>query len=600
MKKFTTIAAAALLAVTATFGVTSCKKDKDSGSDSTSANKTGTPPAFTYLYNTGSGHQTIGEYLQGALKTAGLTLNLENQEWKTFLNTRKDGNYTIARNGWLADYSDPICFLDMWTTNSGNNDVQFGKGAHKDLKMYNLDLTKFGGSKVENATWAETYDVLIDKINKEQDNDKRYEMMHMAEDMLMDTGCIVPLYFYTDIYMINQSVSGFYSNPLGYKYFQKTTVNGSGEKIDVCIASEPDSIDPAKNSAVDGATMLAHLFSGLAKWDQNPSTGKLEIVADAATELGAGVANSDGTTTYTYTLKDNTWSNGEKVTAADYVYSWKRAASKTLGADYEYMFGPIKGYGEADVDGLAPLAVEAVDEKTLKVTLTTDVAYWEELLAFPVYFPVYKNVVSSDSWATDPSTYVSNGAYKLTEWNHNSSITLEKRDDYYDASSVTMKKIVFNLSDDDNAMLTNYKSGAWQLIDSVPTAEISTLKKDYPNEFKVAGQIGTYYLCWNINADILPKDSSLTGVEKEKAQAEIRKAISLLLDRNYIVEEIGKAGQVAASSFVAMGMTNPDGTEFYKTAGHNDGYVGYYDVSEDAYESNCKEALSILKKYYTL
>ena len=182
-------------------------------------------PTITYLYNTSDGHKAIGEYLQAALANVGITMNLENQEWNTFLNTRKEGKYSIARNGWLADYNDPICFLDMWTSNSGNNDVQYGKGAHADLKMYDLDLTKWGYDvKVEDGTWAETYDVLISTIKSCTDSAKRYEMMHLAEDILMDTGCIVPLYFYTDLYMVDDKLEGFYSNPLGYKYFMYTTI----------------------------------------------------------------------------------------------------------------------------------------------------------------------------------------------------------------------------------------------------------------------------------------------------------------------------------------------------------------------------------------
>ena len=181
-------------------------------------------PSMTYLYNTSDSHKAIGEYLQSALASVGITMNLENQEWNTFLNTRKNGEYSIARNGWLADYNDPICFLDMWTTVSGNNDVQYGKGEHAELAMFNLDLTPYGGEKVENGTWAETYDVLIAKIKATTDNETRFELMHMAEDMLMATGAICPLYFYTDIYMIDESVDGFFANPLGYKYFMYCTV----------------------------------------------------------------------------------------------------------------------------------------------------------------------------------------------------------------------------------------------------------------------------------------------------------------------------------------------------------------------------------------
>ena len=113
----------------------------------------------------------------------------------------------------------------MWITASGNNDVQYGKGAHADLAMYNLDLTALGYNvNVTNGTWSETYDVLISLIKSETNNEKRYQLMHIAEDMLMATGCITPIYFYTDMYMIKDNIEGFFSNPLGYKYFMYTTV----------------------------------------------------------------------------------------------------------------------------------------------------------------------------------------------------------------------------------------------------------------------------------------------------------------------------------------------------------------------------------------
>ena len=366
----------------------------------------------------------------------------------------------------------------------------------------------------------------------------------------------------------------------------------SADKLNVCLASEPDSIDPALNSAVDGGTMCSHLFAGLAKWDQD-ADGHLVIMPDCATELVEGVENEDGTVTYTYTLRDGLkWSDGQDLTAGDFAFAWKRAASTALGADYGYMFEVIKGYPDE-------LAVEATDDKTLVVTLNNAVAYWNELMAFPTYYPVREDVVANEGWATDPSTYISNGAYTMTGWTHNSVITLTKNDSYWNADAVTMKEINFYLSDDANNMLSNFKNGEWLLIDDVPTNEIPSLKENYPDEFKVAGQIGTYYVCWNINEEILPAGCTLTGAEAENAKEEIRNAITLLFDRNYIVEEIGQAGQVPASSFVAMGMTDADGSQFYENAGHNDGFVGYYDVSEDAYESNYETAIETLKKYYT-
>ena len=374
----------------------------------------------------------------------------------------------------------------------------------------------------------------------------------------------------------------------------ETTVDAN--VLNVSIASEPASLDPALNSAVDGATMLVHLFSGLAKFEQK-ADGSLELVPDAATELPEGVVNEDGTVTYTYTLRDGMkWSDGEPVTANDFVFAWNRAASDDLAADYGYMFEVVDGYDEVAGGEADSMNIEATDDKTIVVTLKNSITYWNELLAFPAYFPVREDVVANESWATDPSTYVCNGAYTMSDWSHNSVITLKKNDNYFDADSITMPEINFYLSDDANNMLTNFENGSWQMIDDVPTNEIAALKEAYPDEFVVAGQLGTYYVCWNINEDILPEGSGLSGKEAEDARAEIRNAVSLLFDRNYIVDEIGQAGQVPAASFVAMGLTDADGKEFRENA--NGGKGGYYAVDTASLQSNFDAAIEVLKKYY--
>ncbi len=406
--------------------------------------------------------------------------------------------------------------------------------------------------------------------------------------------------------------------------FTLAACGGNGKKeiatdvLPVCLASEPNNIDPALNSTVDGATMVAHLFSGLAKWAQDEN-GKLAIVADCAEELTEGVVNKDGTVTYTYKLKDGlTWSDGKALTASDFVFAWNRAASPSLGADYGYMFELVEGYekmnelkesGEVDNEGNpimvpvypdAKLNVKAPDDKTIVITIVNEVNYWNELLAFPTYYPVREDVVANESWATDPSTYVSNGPYKMTGWEHNSVITLEKNENFFDADKVTMPTIKFYLSDDANNMLTNFKNSDWLLIDDVPTNEMATLKNDYEGEYFVTGQLGTYYACWNINEEILPDSSELKGAEAEAAKQEIRNAIGLIIDRNHIVNQVSQAGELPASSFVAMGLTNPDGTEFYKTANSTeDDFDGYFNTADEAYEANYASAIEVLKKYYT-
>ena len=154
-------------------------------------------PSIEYLYNTGTGHQAIGEALQDMWSKIGVKVTLASQEWNTFLNTRKNGDYQVARNGWLADYNDPISYLDMWITESGNNDAQWSN---------------------------KEYDELIKKVKASSDPAERYELMHKAEDIIFSEWMLNPIYYYVDLYLLNPKVEGFYSSPLGYKYFMYSTI----------------------------------------------------------------------------------------------------------------------------------------------------------------------------------------------------------------------------------------------------------------------------------------------------------------------------------------------------------------------------------------
>ena len=441
-------------------------------------------PTLTYLYNTAESHKAVGEYLQALYAGVGIELRLENQEWNTFLSTRAGREYDIARNGWVADYTDPSCFLELFTSDSGNNDIGFGTGKHQSAMLFSVDLTDLGYDvKVENGTWAQTYDVLIDLSHKAGDQSIRYELLHRAERLLMQTGAVCPIYFDTDVYMLSDKVSGVYLNPLGNKFFTESNLQGGGD-ISVCLASEPESMDPGRCSTVDGATMLCHLFSGLAKW-----TAEGTVAADCAEELVLPEMMADGSVRYTYTLKEGlTWSDGSKLTAGDFVYAWDRAASPALGSDYGYLMKIVE-------------KATALDDRTLEVILKGNIPYWNQLLAFPTFFPVKQGL--AENWATNADTFVSNGAYTMDSWRHDSRITLTKRPGY--RGRVTMEKINFYLSDDANNMLTNYKNGTWLLIDTLPTNEIALLKKQYPTEFKTADKLGTYYVCFNINKSLKPK-----------------------------------------------------------------------------------------------
>ncbi len=436
-----------------------------------------------------------------------------------------------------------------------------------------------GADYVDPLTEWSTYDDLIAAIKSETDSAKRAEMMHEAEDILMSTYCVIPLYYYNDVYMLKSYVSGVYSNPFATKFFQYTKLANGSDTLRVCLASEPDYLDPALNSTVDGACLAAASFSGLYSYD---STGK------TAPACATGYTVSDDGLVYTVTLKSGLkWSDGSDLTASDFVYSWKRASSAETGADYAYMFSGFDGY-----DTEEGVNVVAVDDVTLVFTLSAPCAYMEDLMAFPTFFPVKQSAVESYSdWKTSPggwcqeAGFVSNGPFVCTGWNHDVSMTYEKNPYWYDADSVTINKIEFMLSADDNAIYAAYNAGDLDLADSVPTDAIADLLASGNSEFHIVDELGTYYVAFNC------KSSLFEGMTAAQAAC-VREAFSILIDRDYICETIGQTGQVAANSFIPLGMADGNGGVFKASA--EDGYYDAYAINNDPAGTTAK-AIALLE-----
>ncbi len=328
--------------------------------------------------------------------------------------------------------------------------------------------------------------------------------------------------------------------------FAEDTASDEGFNLNLCIASEPQTIDPALNSAVDGAIMCNHMFEGLAKW-VNDGEGNA-VTAPGQAESWEKTENEDGTVTYTVKLRDGIkWSDGQAVTAGDFVYAWQRLANPETAADYCYMIDMVKGY-DAIADGSADpstLGITAVDDQTLQIDLTYDCPYFEEIMAFPATFPVRQDMVeSSDNWTFDPSTYIGNGPYKMTEWSHNAYISMEKNENYYDYENLGPDTIKFTLLDDNNAMLKGYNNGELDFIENLPVDEIPTYLAS--GELEIGDYLGTYYVCFNTEDEVF-------------SDPNIRKAFSLVIDRNYIVENVSQAGEVPADGYVPNGVNDAAG-----------------------------------------
>ena len=339
---------------------------------------------------------------------------------------------------------------------------------------------------------------------------------------------------------------------------EATTTNAETNVLNINLASEPDYLDPALNSYVDGGCLAVNSFAGLYTYDKDGN-----LIPALASDMPE--VSEDGTE-YTVHMIESKWSNGDDLKASDFVYSWNRVIDEKTAADYAYLFDVIA----RNDDGT--LAVETPDDYTLVIKLVSPCPYFNDLMAFPTFYPVHQaSVEAADPDGTVPGKwaqeagFVCNGAYTLESWNHNESMVYVKNPNFYDAANVTMDELHFMLSADDTATYAAYNSGDLDYIDSVPNDEIPSLNGVNP-EFGILDNLGTYYIGFNVN------DPIFDGKTEEEA-AKMREAISLLVDRQFIVENVGQTGQIPADSFVPEGMADGNGGVF-KTAD-----TSYYDAT---------------------
>ena len=362
-----------------------------------------------------------------------------------------------------------------------------------------------------------------------------------------------------------------------------TTQTAVGKKIlTIQLGPDVESIDPALNSAVDGANYILFAFDNLLKMDKD---GK--VVPGLAEKYEV----SDDQLTWTFYLRDGLkWSDGSALTANDFVYSWQRLVDPSVAAPYaQTVLGMVEGYDDAigrpDADGNTTvdpdptkLKVEATDDKTLVVHMAKPTPYFDKLAAFVSLSPVKKDVVEAnpDGWSIDPKTYISTGPFKLTGWEPGSYLMFEKNENYWDADSIKLDGIKCLLMQDQNAAFSAYESGDALMIKEVPTQEITTLKER--SDFHIDPILGTYYLDLNNTLD-------------EFKDSRVREALSLALDRKYISETITSGTYTPASGFVSEGVTDWDGSAWQDHITDKSVYINI-----DDHEANLAKAKELLKE----
>ena len=351
--------------------------------------------------------------------------------------------------------------------------------------------------------------------------------------------------------------------------------NGSSTALDLAVqvGPNPETIDPALNSAADGANIIVHAYEPL-------------MIVDPDNKIVGGQAESfdvseDGLT-YTFHLREGLkWSDGTPLTAEDFVYSWKRLADPNTAAPYgEDMLGYVKGYEEAVAGNLDALAVSAPDDKTFVVELEVPCVYFSKLITHASMVPVQKATIEAngDQWTLKPETYVSNGPLKMVEWVPGSHITFAKNENYWNASKVTLNTLKFVLMEDANAAYSAYQSGEVSMIKTLPTEEIPSLRNT--EDFQIGSTMGTYYISFQ--------------TQKEPFNnPDVRKALSLAIDRDYVANTVMQGIYAPAKNFVGPGISDAEnGSSFEDVTRKNNGADFFNVADHDADIAKAKELLA--------
>lgn len=346
----------------------------------------------------------------------------------------------------------------------------------------------------------------------------------------------------------------------------------SGEKKILRLNNneEPGSLHPGTAQGTHDSWILEHAFEGLTK-----KTPEGEIVEGIAKDWNV----SDDGLTWTFNLRDDAkWSNGDPVTAHDFEFAWKYALNPESASEYAYQLYYLEG-GEAynssqNKDEYAALeekvGVKALDDLTLEVKLAESTPYFLDLTSFYTYYPVNKKVQEANpDWALEAETYVSNGAFKLTEWKHKESMKLEKNESYYDKDKIKLDEVQFVIIDNADTAWQMYQSNELDLVYPLPPDVTGELSGTDDPEFEIAPDLALYY--YNLNNEVKPFNN-----------VKVRKALSMAIDRKSLVEHVTQGGQQPAYGIIPPGIPDVEG-DFQENSG-------------DLFKEDAEEAKKLLQE----
>ena len=332
------------------------------------------------------------------------------------------------------------------------------------------------------------------------------------------------------------------------------------DMITINLQQEPPELNSMLTTDTASAVVLRETMSGLTKLDKDDKP-----VPDMATSWKV----SDDKLTYTFELrKDAKWSNGDPVTANDFAFAWKTAMDPKTASQYGFIIADnIKG-GDAFSTGKGSadqLGIKVVNDYELQVTLAKPIPYFLNLCAFQTYLPVNQKAyekIGADKYAKDTDKIVTNGAYKISAWQHDNSITLEKNADYWDAANMGIPKIKMVMIADANTAMNALKAG--QL-------DYTTLNADQIKMMKAQGQPTAAYVddgIWYVQYNFKRKPFN---------NVKVREAFGLALDQNTFVKSVRADGSVAPTGIVPSGISGANGKLYTEAQGN---IVPAYDAAK--------------------
>ena len=331
----------------------------------------------------------------------------------------------------------------------------------------------------------------------------------------------------------------------GKKEEAKASDDPVEQKITYNVAAEPETLDPAASTGAPEGTIQLALFEGLTRLDANnqPIPGIAQTWDVSADGLQ-----------YTFHLRDAKWSNGDPVTAQDFEYAWKRLLNPDLANYYAFQAYYIVN-GEEYNSGKATAAdvgVKALDDKTLQVSLTAPTPYFLGLTAFTALYPVNQKVdQATKDWFTKPETFVGNGPFKLTEWEHNQKLVLVKNENYWAADDVKLQTLVMTTVESDTTELTMFETDQLDVAENPPQQELKRLLEE--KTAQIFPDLGVYFYVFN--TDKKPLDDS-----------RVRRAMSLAIDRQSLIDNVTQAFEKPALAIVPYGVSDDSG-DFRKNGG---------------------------------